>query len=155
MDNIAQIMYETIWVSTPEFIRIAFAGMAGGFLGAYVNDRLTRKRDKDSGVTTEKLVLVPLIKELIVTTKNCAHLLGDARAMIWPKLHISVSRFQVRLEERKSDMRPFNTAWETLNGTTRDECPTQQPNTSDEVYAKQKKLLLSRLEAFKKAVQDS
>jgi hypothetical protein len=155
MDDIGKIVYETVRISAPEFIRLAFAGMAGGLLGAYINDRLTRKRDKETGITSEKLVLMPMIDELIVTTKNCGHLLGEARAMIWPKLHISVSRFAERLKHRTKNLNSFNAAWEILRGTTREECPTQQPNTSDEVYAKQKELLISRLEALRKIVHES
>src|SRR5271170_1172616 len=30
MDDIGQIVYETIRISSPEFIKLAFAGMAGG-----------------------------------------------------------------------------------------------------------------------------
>ena len=101
MEQIGQIVRETVWVSLPEFIRLIFAAIGGGLVGAYLTDKLTRKRDKDSGVTTEKLVLIPLIDELIVTTTNCAHLLGEARAMVWPKLHVSVSRFAVRLKHKR------------------------------------------------------
>ena len=47
MDAIGNIMLETIRVSVPEFIRLVFAGMAGGVIGAYANDKLTRKREAD------------------------------------------------------------------------------------------------------------
>ena len=155
MDDIGQIVYETIRISTPEFVRLAFAGMAGGLIGSYINDRLTRTRDKDSGITTERLVLIPLIDNLIFSTNNCGYLLGEARALVYPKLHESVSRFAVRLKHRHGCLERFKAAWETLRGTTQVECPTQQPDTSDEVYAKQKQLLLSRLEVLRKIVQES
>ena len=54
MDDIGKIVYESIRISAPEFIRLAFAGMAGGLLGAYINDRLTRKRENESGVSTRR-----------------------------------------------------------------------------------------------------
>ena len=47
MDNIGHIVIQTVWISIPEFIRLAFAGMAGGLVGAYVNDRLTRRREAE------------------------------------------------------------------------------------------------------------
>ena len=54
MDDIGQIVYETIRISTPEFIRLVFAGMAGGLLGAYVNDKLTKKRETQSGIVSRR-----------------------------------------------------------------------------------------------------
>lgn len=47
MDDIGNIVLETIRVSIPEFIRLVFAGMAGGVIGAYANDKLTRRREAD------------------------------------------------------------------------------------------------------------
>ena len=155
MDDIHYIVSETIRVSLPEFIRLLFAAVGGGLIGAYITDRLTRKRDKDSGITTERLVLMPIIDNLILTTKNCENLLGEARFMVYPKMHESVSRFAVRLKHKPADLERFNAAWDTLRCTTREECGNQQPNIPDDVYAKQKQLLISRLEALRKVVHDT
>ena len=61
MDAIGNIVLDTIRVSVPEFIRLVFAGMAGGVIGAYVNDKLTRRREserdqriKDEAVAAER-----------------------------------------------------------------------------------------------------
>src|ERR1700676_1188915 len=70
MDNICQIMYETIRVSAPEFIRLLFAGMAGGLLGAYIADKLTRKREKESGISTRKRDFLTFIKRWRKASEN-------------------------------------------------------------------------------------
>jgi hypothetical protein len=61
MDNFHQIVSETIRISIPEFIRLAFAGMAGGLIGAYVNDKLTRKRERDAGIANRKRIFLSFL----------------------------------------------------------------------------------------------
>jgi hypothetical protein len=56
MDENCYIILKTVLTSIPEFIRLAFSALAGGLLGAYINDRLTRKREseRDKRLRNEK-----------------------------------------------------------------------------------------------------
>lgn len=56
MDSIGHIMIQTVWISIPEFIRLAFTALTGGLLGVCVNDRLTRRREaeRDKKLRAEK-----------------------------------------------------------------------------------------------------
>ena len=46
MDTFNQILLEAI--------KLALAGIAGGLIGARANDKLTRQREKDSGISSRK-----------------------------------------------------------------------------------------------------
>ena len=151
MDDIGQIVNETIRVSIPEFIRLAFAGMAGGLIGAYINDRLTRKRDMESGIMAEKKIFIPLIDGLIEWAKK-GNMIGHIRYESEQRLFQPAMRFRLLLKDRRLIL--FNEAWTTLIKTTQEEVCNQQYSDSDEAK-KMQQTILSRLEAVRKVVHET
>lgn len=145
-------MRDTVWVSIPEFIRLAFAGTAGGLIGGYVTDRLTRKRDKESAMMTDKRAFVPLIDPLIMWAKK-NEALGYIRYESEQRLLLPAMRFRMHLKGER--LRLFDEAWERLIKTTRVEVDTRQPCDSDETANKMQQIILSRLEAVRKIAADS
>lgn len=123
----------------------AVGGLASGLIIALVSHFLARERAKKSAIKAEKIKFIPALEELIETTKNCDGLLAEVRARIRPKLYDAAMRFRIHLKGRR--LAKFNTAWETLLNTTREEAPNQQPCDNPAEIARLQSALKSRFEA--------
>lgn len=154
MDAICQIVYETIRISAPEFFRLAFAGMAGGLLGAYINDRLTRTRDKESGIDKDRKPLVRAVEEMIDNVNGI-----DNPSMIVNYLHrlyapYSAFRYHVTGER----LTAYNEAWHKIKGTTHEELMGSRGQASydkgDKELHKLQQIIISRLEALKQIAKE-
>jgi hypothetical protein len=147
MNNVEHILFETI--------KVLVVAVAGGFIGARINDKFARKRSRDAGIMSEKLKLIPILDNLIDTafpSKNQG-LLGSIRREIRPRLYEPSRRFRIYLKGER--LRLFNEAWETLANTTREEVENRDQITSDAEFNKMQITLQSRLEAFRKIVQET
>jgi hypothetical protein len=146
MDNIGNILWQAGAESFPEFVRLAFAGLAGGLIGAYASDRLTRRREKESGIRAEKLKFIPLVDGLIDATKDCEVpnlVRGSIHRLYEPQL-----RFRLFLKGER--LRAFNEAWGKLYQTTDDEVEAQFIfKKGDPRLVKVQQLLISRFEALR------
>jgi hypothetical protein len=152
MDDIHYIVRETIRVSLPEFVRLLFAATGGGLIGAYLTDRLTRKREKESAMMADKRAFVPLIDPLIRWAKK-GEGIGYIRFESEKQLTAPAMRFRMHLKGER--LRLFDEAWDTLMKTTRIEVADRQPGDSDETANKMKQTILSRLEAVRKIADDT
>ena len=57
MDTFYQILLEAI--------KLALAGIAGGLIGARANDRLARRRERETAVREDKLRFIPFLNQII------------------------------------------------------------------------------------------
>ena len=154
MDNIGQIVYETIRISIPEFIRLAFAGTAGGLIGAYVNDRLTRKRDKETGIDKDRKPLIIAIDQMIDNVRNI-----DNPSLIVNYLHrlyapYSAFRYHVTCKR----LIAYNEAWEAVRRTSNEELQGNSPSGSygadDKELKRLQQIIISRLEKLRKVADE-
>lgn len=153
MDNIGQIVYEAIRISFPEFIRLVFAGMAGGLMGAYVNDRLTRKRDKESLVDRDRKPLIKAIDEMI------DNILGiDQPSLVVNYLHRIYEPFSTfRYHISEDRLAAYNDAWKAIHGTTHKELTGKDGKTcfekGDKELQRLQQIIIGRLEALKEMAE--
>lgn len=154
MDDIGQIVNDTIRVSVPELIHLAFASLFGGLVGAYVNDRLTRKRDKESGIDKDRKPLVRAVDEMIDNVRGI-----DNPSMVVNYLHrlyapYSAFRYHVTGER----LTAYNEAWHKIKGTTHEELMGSRGQASydkgDKELHKLQQIIISRLEALKQIAKE-
>lgn len=155
MDNIGQILWKTFATSLPELIKLFFAVFAAGLLGARLNDKFARQRDKASGIEKDRKPLVNAIDAMIDNVRGV-----DNPSMIVNYLHrlyepYSIFRYHVTGER----LIAYNKAWDTVRGTTNEELrgnsPTGSYDWEDKELHKLQQIIISRLEDFKKITKET
>ena len=102
----------------------------------------------------EKLQFIPLIEVFIeAASRSNGERLGFIRYDAQEKLFEPAIRFKLHLSGNQ--LRLFNESWEKFYRTTREEVYVAQHNDTQEQKDKMQHMLLSRLEALRKSVQES
>ncbi len=148
MNNIEEILFEAV--------RIACAGILGGLIGARANDKLARRRDKDSGLAADKKLIFLPIDELIDTTRNC-DVPDMVRCSFRSRLYAPYSRFRLHLQGKR--LIAYNEAWKKLVGTQSEEVSEKYGGIFDKSNSEELKniqeMLVGRLETLRKIVRDT
>ena len=154
MDNLGQILWKTFATSFPELIKLFFAVFAAGLLGARLNDKFARQRDKASGIEKDRKPLANAIDAMIDNVRGI-----DNPSMIVNYLHriyepYSTFRYHVTGER----LIAYNKAWDKIKGTTHEELMGsrgQMPyDKGDKELHTLQQVIISKLEALKKIAQD-
>jgi hypothetical protein len=155
MDNIGQILWKTFATSLPELIKLFFAVFAAGLLGARLNDKFARQRDRATGIEKDRKPLITAIDKMIDNVMGI-----DNPSMIVNYLHrlydpYSVFRYHVTSER----LIAYNKAWDTIRGTTHQELMGSRGQApykkGDQELHKLQQIIISRLEDLKKIAKEN
>jgi hypothetical protein len=144
-----------------EAIKLALAGIAGGLIGARANDRLARRRERETAIREDKLKFIPFLNQIIKDARQhdspyyvLIHYRADIEKAVW--------RFRLLLSGNRQ--RVFDEAWKKLEQTTEAELTgktragmhgeNQWMYEPDELRGIQK-ILISRLQALLDCVENA
>jgi hypothetical protein len=130
-------------------------------IGLIAGNRLTLGRDRvlkhESDIKADKLEFIPLIDRVIMDAANhCAP--NIVRMQSYPPLNQIYLRFRIHLKGRH--LRALDKAWQELAQTTESEMVGNSgngvfaDNQSEELH-KVQKILISRLESFRAAINNA